>query len=143
MRKTLLIALSSFFVICSCSKSGSSATCEKTVAGIAGTYKITLAETSIAGTYVDVTSLIPACKLDDNFQLKSDKSVIYTDAGTSCAPSGSTTGTWDVAGTTISLNIPGFPLPVTSATIVSYNCTTLVATFNSSGTDYRITITKV
>ena len=151
MRKTLFIALSSLLVICSCSKSGSSSSgCQKTVAGISGIYKIVSIEAKVLGSYVDVTNTVLAnpCQQDDKFELKTDKSIIYTDAGTVCSPTpGNTTGSWDVVGNTISLNVSTLPIPNISANISSYNCTTLVATFTSAitgvSTDYRITITKL
>jgi hypothetical protein len=146
MRKTLFIALLSLLVICSCSKSGSSSSCEKTVAGIAGTYKIVKIELGTSGTFIDITSsALSACEADDRFQLKADKTVVYTDAGTVCSPAGDDTGTWDVVGNTLTLSAGSVDL--TGATIDSYDCSKLVASFtdNSTGTTltYRITIQKI
>lgn len=104
---------------------------------LVGTWKKTGETTNGANTW-NTTNYDP-CEMDDNIQLKSDNTYIYTDAGTVCSPSGNDSGAWSVSGST--LTIDGFPI-----TINGFNGTTLTLkeTFTFGGTTYTTisTLTK-
>jgi hypothetical protein len=93
---------------------------EKDDAGITGRYKMTaLVEITAAGE-VDQFPLIDDCVKDDVLEFKSNKTYVYTDAGTVCTPSGNDTGTWENAGGN-KIRIDGQEI-----TIVSQTATQLV-----------------
>jgi hypothetical protein len=96
--------------------------CELTVTAIAGKYKI-IAAKLVTSTETDVLrEIYEPCELDDINELKADKTFTYTDAGTTCSPNGTESGTWDVMGRTLKLN-SGF------SNIESFNCKNLVVTY--------------
>lgn len=100
MKKYFFAAIAASVILVSCKKNDKETTCEKTVAALAGNYKITsmtMAGVSVMDQYVD------ACQKDDVYQLKADKTFIYDDAGTQCSPSGDGAGTWDVVNGTITI----------------------------------------
>ena len=93
MKNYFFAAVAASALLFSCKKNDKETTCEKTVAAIAGNYKVTnmtVAGVSVMDQYMD------ACQKDDVFQLKADKTMIYDDAGTQCSPSGDDTGDWDI-----------------------------------------------
>lgn len=97
--------------------------CELTVAAIAGKYKLVAAKLLQGSNEIDVLrDIYEPCELDDINELKADKTFIYTDAGVSCVPNNSESGTWDVSGRSLRLN-SGF------SNIESFNCTYLVITY--------------
>lgn len=98
--------------------------CEITVASVAGVYKlVSSVDITMSGSPVDMLHVsYDDCELDDTNELKADGTFVYTDAGVVCSPSGSTSGTWSISGTTLVLN-SGF------SNIESYNCKDLVVTF--------------
>lgn len=116
--------------ISSCKKQGmdddDDQECELTVANLAGVYKLISCYDITTTTPVDkLHEFYDDCELDDTNELKADKTFVYTDAGVSCSPSGSETGTWNVSGTTLILNA-GF------SNIESFNCKDLVVTFRDT-----------
>lgn len=98
--------------------------CEISVTSVAGVYKLVSSkDITNAGSEVDMLHInYDDCELDDTNELKADGTFVYTDAGVSCSPSGSTSGTWSISGQTLRLNA-GF------SNIESFNCRDLVVTF--------------
>lgn len=94
MKNYFFAAIAASALLFACKKNDKETTCEKTVAAIAGNYKVT--KITLAGQDITNQYFSEACLKDDVYELKADKSVVYTDAGTVCASSSSGTGTWDV-----------------------------------------------
>lgn len=146
MKKFILPAFAFVLALSSCKKDDPAPSCEKTVAGIAGNYKVTKLEQVVGGMSTDVTtSVLSACQLGGVFQLKSDKTFIYTEAGGACTDNG--VGTWDVVGGALTVTgTSGGSYDIDNATITSWNCSTLVASesANLGGVtiEYRATMTK-
>jgi hypothetical protein len=100
MKNYFFAAVAASALLFSCKKNDKETTCEKTVAAVAGNYKITsmtMAGVSVIDQYLD------ACQKDDVYQLKADKTIVYDDAGTQCSPSGDGDGTWDVVNGSITI----------------------------------------
>jgi len=99
--------------------------CPLTVEDIAGKYKLFSVVLVEASGERDVKrELYEDCELDDINDLKADKTFIYTDGGTVCSPSGSTSGTWNISGRILTLNSG-------TANIESFNCKDLVVTYRN------------
>lgn len=129
-----LIAFSGFlFTAC---KKNSNEDCEITEASIAGVYKLTAAKKIQGSTETDVLHILyEDCELDDTNELKTNGTFIYTDAGVSCSPNNSETGTWSISGSTLILN-SGF------STIESFDCKHLVVTYLDGSDTIRETYTR-
>lgn len=127
MKKILILALSAAAIFSSCKKKKDTpATCEVTIAGIAGNYKLTKIEAVAAGVATDVTNTyLDPCEKDDIYQFNTNKSFTYQDAGTACAPSSAGTGTWDVTGGKLVLTHSGNGPDIVSGTVKN-NCTNIV-----------------
>lgn len=67
---------------------------------LAGNYKLTglFVKLNAIPTEQEVTNNLEACERDDIYNLKTDFSYTYTDAGTKCTPPGDATGTWGLPG---------------------------------------------
>ncbi len=142
MKKVFIPALGLVALMASCKKSDSNKSCEVSVAAIAGNYKVTKIETVVAGTASDVTTtFLDPCERDDIYQLKTDKTVVYQDAGTVCSPSGAGTGTWDVVSGKLTISHSGSGPDVAAAT-VSNNCSSIVAEESFGGGSLRVTMTR-
>ena len=141
MKKIIFsVLLSSALFAC---KKDKGPACETTVAGISANYKITKIEIVSGSGSTDVSStFLDDCTRSGLYQLKADKSAIYTEAGSSCTGSG--TGSWDVSNNNISISVGGFDF--SNAPIKSWDCNTLTVTddFSSSGitASYRFTFVK-
>jgi hypothetical protein len=94
MKNYFFAAIAASALLFSCKKNDKETTCEKTVAAIAGNYKIT--KVTVAGQPATDLYFSEACQKDDVFQLKADKTMTYSDAGTQCNPADNGTGDWDV-----------------------------------------------
>jgi hypothetical protein len=118
--------------------------CEKTVAGIANTFKLTGLYTTINGAGGDAYGSLSSCTKNATYQLKSDKTAVYSESGSGCSTTGDT-GDWDVVGDKLTINVFGIGA-VDNATINSWDCTTLVVTEETSGsgitTSQKYTFTK-
>lgn len=149
MKKIIIVSTSFFLLLSSCKKENSTstpATCNKTMADVAGTYSLVKIEAGLADPLSDITtSELNPCQLDDKLVLNASGTANYQDLGIVCTPSGSTNGTWSIsvdgkmtinAGTTV----------VANAEIVSFDCATLVMLTNKviSGVSvkFRLTIKK-
>jgi Lipocalin-like domain len=137
MKKLLLVLLVSIFFSCKKDK-----TCNKDMAGISGTYKVTafLYKANSATPETDIFALeVPdLCDRDDTFTFNANGTVIFTDAGVKCVPPNDDTGTWSVTGNT-------FDVDGTINTIHSFNCSTLVfieTNYNVAGDQLLIVLTR-
>ena len=129
MKNYFFAAIAASAILFSCKKNDKETTCEKTVAAIAGNYKIssmTVVGVSVVDQYMD------ACQKDDVYQLKADKSVVYDDAGTQCSPSGDDTGNWDVVNGTLTITQSIGGGMEFNGTVVN-NCNSIVVTENLGG----------
>ncbi|MBL0358894.1 MAG: hypothetical protein IPP72_19410 [Chitinophagaceae bacterium] len=94
MKKGVYFLSALFFFAGSCKKKDIAPVgCEISVTGIAGKYKLTKLVASANGINTDLTSTIDACELNALYELKIDKTLLYTETG-ACSNSG--TGTWDI-----------------------------------------------
>lgn len=146
--KRIILALMVLATVASCKKDkNNDPNCEKTVAGIAASYKITKAVVVLTGLpEQNVTnSLFGACELGGVYQLKSDKTVVYTETAT-CAGNG--VGNWDVVGGNITItftsgNGSDFPMLAGTATVSGWDCSTLtISEVPAAGQTYKFTFTK-
>jgi Lipocalin-like domain len=146
--KKILLGLLMLATIVSCKKDDETISCEVSVAGIAGSYKITKAVVSVSGVPdLDVTTtLFDACELAAVYQFKADKTVVYTENGISC--SGNGTGAWDIASGNITVsfttgNGTEFPNVASLTNVSGWNCNTLTLTEEPApGQSYKYTFTK-
>ena len=147
--KKVLFGLLMVATIASCKKNDETVSCDVSVAGIAGSYKITKASVAISGfpTETDLTTtLFDACELGGVYQFKADKTVVYTETGGACSSSGA--GTWDIVSGNITVVFNtggGFELPntATSTKVAGWDCTTLTLTeVPAAGQTYKYTFTK-
>lgn len=122
MTKWVLVPFLAVTTFASCKKEESAQPCERTTAGISGSYKLRSIEYKMtpASAPVDFMAFLEPCEKDDIIQLKNDGTWIYTDAGAVCTPPGSDNGTWTLTGNVITSD------GVVSGTIQSYDCKTLV-----------------
>src|SRR5450432_2236238 len=103
MKKLVLIPAIVLCILSSCKKDVNTNTvtnknCDKTVTAIAGEYSLVKLEIStVDGSFQDITNYWGACQLDDKLFLNTNGTSIYQDLGTSCSPSGSSTGTWGIS----------------------------------------------
>ncbi|MFT3911013.1 MAG: hypothetical protein QM737_16460 [Ferruginibacter sp.] len=124
MKKILLGMLVLAAITGTSCKKDKDKSCEKSVAGIAGNYKVTKYE-SVAGsqTQDQTSSFFTACDLNGIYALKADKTWTYTETGT-CT--GTDNGTWDVTDGKITVkDASGFTV-ADNLPITTWDCTTLV-----------------
>jgi len=126
-------------------------TCTISMKDIAGTYMVTKAELQPPGstTYTDITGLPPlsdACMKDNTIVLTETGTATYNDAGVVCTPSETGNGTWSLNGQQMSLKLDQSPVDLSTATVESFDCKTLVVTANVDspipGSKVRVTLTK-
>jgi hypothetical protein len=140
MKKFLLIPVVFAALLTGCSKSDSatSTNCDITKANIAGSYKITAIKYKVSPALPEIdaySNFLQDCQKDDIYVLNANGTANYNDAGVSCSPSGSTTGTWSLNGSDITIDGDTFA-------ITSYNCATLVGTAsNVQTTGDKVTFT--
>jgi hypothetical protein len=138
--KKIILAVCVLASIVSCKKDkDKAATCDVTVAGITGSYKITKYVGVTTSGSVDLTSYaFDACELGGVYQLKADRTVVYTESGSSCT--NSDIGSWDVVSGKISTSTGSLDF-VNAA--VANNCSTIVITEDAgSGSSFVTTLTK-
>jgi hypothetical protein len=105
-------------------------TCNRDVAGISGTHKITAVryKATPTSTELDYYALLfpDACERDDVWVLNANGSFAFNDVGVICAPSGSYTGFWSLSANTLILdgdpfNIDDFNCSTTTLSYADYN----------------------
>jgi Lipocalin-like domain len=128
----LLFGATSFFT--SCKKNDKTNTCALNEANFSGSYKIESVKYKLSSTTpeIDGTSFFDACEIDDVTTFKTDHTYTYTDAGTTCTPSGDDNGTWSLSGS--NLTVDGAAEPV-----ANFSCTG----FTVSETDVNTTGDKI
>jgi hypothetical protein len=134
MKKIILSVIIAGALFTSCKKDNPAPSCEISNAGLTANYKITKVEIVSTSGNSDVTStFLDACKKDGLYQLKSNGTFAYTEAGSSCSGSGN--GSWSVAGNAISITGTG-GLQFANAPVTGWDCTTLTVsqTINLVGT---------
>ena len=146
MKTKILIPAVLLLLATSCQKEESSTNCDKTVASIAGTYSIQKFEVRTNGVFLNVTSQLDPCQLDDKLSLNLNGTTTYVDLGVVCSPSGNSNGNWSISSTgKMTIDDNGGTADISTADITSYDCSTLVLTgFDSSspGDQFRLTLKK-
>jgi hypothetical protein len=141
--KKIILGICVLATIASCKKSSDDVTCEVSVAGITGNYKLTKVVVTLTG-FPDqdvTTTLTDDCQRGGVYQLKADKSVVYTEAGGTCTDNG--TGSWDVVNNKFSASSNGGSVDFTSLDVVGWDCGTLtVSQDNGSGSATKFSLTK-
>lgn len=126
LSRKIIAVLLFILVLCSCNKENEEpVSCDKTVAVIAGNFKLVKVAQYYPYPLVDqdVTDLmLTVCGKTGLYELLQDKTAIYTESG-SCG--GSQSGNWDAVDGKISIAIPGAPV-FTNLPIASWDCKTLV-----------------
>jgi len=99
MRKMMLAF--SFLAIFSCKKKKDEdkGTTTPSRDQLVGTYKQT-GHTINGGNVFTAGGLYEACDMDDTYTLNANNTYNITDAGTTCSPSNTGTGTWSISGST-------------------------------------------
>ena len=137
MKKFLLGGMLLALVSSGCKKSD--ANCDRTMANIAGTYHLTSLKykSSSSAIEVEIYSMQDACSKDDFIVFSANGQYAYNDAGVSCNPNDSYSSTWSLSGNNITVDGD-------LATIVSFDCKTLVVTTtdNSNGETSTATLVK-
>lgn len=129
------------FALFSCKKNKESISCEVSVAGITGNYKLTKVIIQMPGVPdQDVTSSVSSdCQRNGVYELKSDKTVVYTESG-SCSNSG--TGDWDVVDGKLTVYTDGGSFDFASKSISGWDCTSLTLSEDVGGATMKYTLTK-
>ena len=128
----------------SCNKS-TVKVCEKTIAGITGTYKLTKFElvSFDTGQAQDVTNTLSPCELSGIYDLRVDKTASYTEMA-NCTGNG--TGTWGLTegGILYTSFASGNGSRISNTSIVSWDCIhlVLITHFPSVVNNNRYTLTR-
>ena len=140
--KKIILGLSIIAAFASCKKDDDKVSCDVSVAAITANYKIT----KIVGYFPsplpdqDITNTVlpTSCEQNGIYQLKSDKTVTYTEAG-GCV--GNDTGTWDVVSGKVSIDAGSVSL--TDMTVTNWDCSTLTLSLEAgAGVGTRYTFSK-
>ena len=137
--KPVLVILfaASFFSACKKEKTSPAITKEN----FSGTYtlKSSTATSALTGSQtLNLYDMMLPCEKDDQVTLKIDFTVLYADAGIKCEEPGDDTGTWSLAGNTITIDGE-------KATIEKFDGTTLIITAegSESGISFKYTSTFI
>jgi Lipocalin-like domain len=97
-------------------------TCARTVASIAGTYKVASVKYKASATAAeeDYYALMDACEKDDLVDLEVNGNYTYRDEGVTCSPSGTYSGTWGITANVIISD------GIIAGTIQGYDCQNLI-----------------
>jgi len=122
MKKSLIFSFGLFFLLSCKKKDAPAPTCNRDVAGISGTYKITAIRYKATPTATEVdyyAFLLPnPCDKDDLYAFNSNGTYVINDAGIICVPSNSYNSTWSLSGNIITID--GDP-----GNIDNFSCSTL------------------
>ncbi|MEI6947289.1 hypothetical protein V9K67_08850 [Paraflavisolibacter sp. H34] len=100
MKKLIVAFCATLLIVAGCKKDKDEDEEEvvPTVTSLAGNYKVTEYTFKYRGRTVNFLDSMEVCNRDDVMTLKTDKSYTWSDAGTTCNPTGSfAPGTWDLA----------------------------------------------
>src|SRR5258708_3232487 len=134
----VLIMLSGMLFSCS-KKDNNVPECKINMASLSGSYKLTAVQykSSPTAAPLDYLALMDACEKDDILILKSDGTYDYNDAGTVCTPSGTSHGSWQVTGNTLTSD------GTLNGTVASFDCKTMVYYVeNSPGNRFTFTMER-
>ncbi len=139
--KMVCIAILSVFLLSACKKDPVEQDCQRTLAGISGSYKLTSLQYKMnaSATPVDYLAFMDACEKDDVIVLKANGTYDYNDVGTVCTPSGTDNGVWSVAGNVITSD------GMVNGVIESFDCQKLVCYIEdvyTTGDRLTMTITR-
>jgi hypothetical protein len=142
--KVVCISLLAIIIIASCKKKDI-ATCETTMAEIAGNYKLSKLEKVYYNpdAIQNVTNTLTPCELSAVYVLKTDSTAVYTEPGT-CT--GNSTGSWYTQGAGMFIFFSsGNGSKINSASFTSWDCTSLVLTtmYPTVAYNYRYTLSKL
>ena len=141
--KKIFLSLLVVATIASCKKSGEDISCDVSLAGIAGSFRITkvvLSVPAIPDQDYTSTYLPDACSQSNIYQLKADGTVVYTE-NTSCGGNG--TGTWSLSGGNITINHSGSGYDFNATPVSGWDCGTLtLAEDFGSGAKLKYSFTK-
>lgn len=130
-----------FFSSCKKDDKNNNTNCDKTIKAISGSYVFVKYEYAPTGGSFSEKP-VTACMADDQLILKPDGTTQYIDAGVSCAQN-LVTGSWSISADDKITISAGPPFgTVTTATINSFDCTTLIMTTTISGGTLRISLKK-
>ena len=101
--KKFLPVLFAFALFSSACKKSQDAPPPITKENLAGAYKIIADVATTDGVSTDVYANYQTCAKDDIWTFNTDSSLVVTDAGVVCDPSGSWSNTWSLEGTTITV----------------------------------------
>ena len=104
MKKIILSLFVLSTVLISCKKD--SKNCDLNSGNVVGTYRLTAYtyKANTAATVVDEYALLQPCEKDDRIIFNANSTTTYTDAGVVCSPSGNSTGTWSLSGSSMTLD---------------------------------------
>jgi Lipocalin-like domain len=140
MKKILLFLTVAAILFATCKKSSSSTsttpTCSLSVSSLTGTWDFKDAKyketpsSSIIDIYND-TNFFYTCERDNSTTFNANGTYTFNDAGISCTPSETVSGTWTLSNDTIytATSGSGYPSPVTN-----FSCDTLVITYSNYDT---------
>jgi len=140
--KKIILGVCLIAAFASCKKDDDEVTCEVSITGIAANYKLTKIVTYFPSPLPDqdiTTSILTgSCEQNGIYQLKSDKTITYTEAA-GCG--GDDTGSWDIVSGKISMNAGSVFL--TDVTVSGWDCNTLTLSQEAgSGIGTRYTFSK-
>ncbi len=120
--KFVVVALAAVFLFSACQKDPAEQACQRNLAGISGTYKLTSLQYKMnaSATPADYLAFMDACEKDDVIVLKANGTYDYNDIGSVCSPSGTDNGTWSLAGNVITSD------GMVNGVIESFDCQKLV-----------------
>ncbi len=135
--KKILLGMLVLGAMASCKKDKDDPSCEKSVAGIANTFKLSkqTAESSAGGGEQNVP--LDACTLSGVYVLKNDKTLTYAETGAGCSTTPDA-GTWDVVSG--KLTVSNGPLLFSDMDIYTWDCTNLTVGFAQSGGGFTTTV---
>ena len=137
----ILLLIGTISLVSSCKKKDKTDACSLTEANFAGSYKIESVKykASASSPEIDGTSFLDACQLDDVTAFNGNHTYTYTDAGTTCSPSGDDSGTWSVSGSS-SIIVDGDTAPVDNFSCSSFTISDTAV--NTSGDKLSLTFKK-
>ena len=136
MKKLLPVLFAFGLFSLACKKSHDTPAPPITVENLAGSYKIIADVTTTDGVSTDNYANYQPCAKDDIWTFNTDNSLVVTDAGVVCDPSGSWTNSWSLEGTNIT--VAG-----QSGTVTKFDGSIMEVTLNLSDTSTeKITFKK-
>lgn len=146
MKKIIFSALVLVIAATSCKKDKDEE-CTLSAASIQGTYKLSSVKYKASASVPEIEVLtndlfFEPCERDDTYTLGSGNVFSYNDAGTSCTPSGSYSGTWGLTGSSLTIN-DGFD--TFTLNVSSFACGSMTATasdFDVTGDQISFVFTR-